>query len=66
LDAIEKVSTEVYGAGFRAAHAAVGTFGLETVLEHMRVHKTLPQLAESISVGDLSYSVAILMTFGDL
>jgi hypothetical protein len=66
LRQIEVEPTEVYGAGFRAAHAAVGTFGLETVLEHMRMHKTLPQLAESITAYNLAHCVAILMTFGDL
>lgn len=34
--------TAVYGAGFRAGHAAVVKFGLETVLEHMRMTGTFP------------------------
>lgn len=42
LHEIEMNPTAVYGAGFRAGHAAVVKFGLETVLEHVRMTGMFP------------------------
>jgi len=40
--AIHSDRSEVYGDGFRAAHAAVAVLGLEVVLDHIKATKALP------------------------